>query len=97
MLALPALQSLHEKYKDKGFKMIGIDTYDKKEEMIDFLKKRGVTYTILLNGNETATAYHVSGYPTMYLIDKTGKIISVQVGYGKGVDDVLEEIIKKNL
>jgi|TARA_R110000737_G_scaffold17130_1_gene34618 thiol-disulfide isomerase/thioredoxin len=98
MQALPALQALHEKYKSKGLRIIGIDPYDKKEDDIAaFLAKRGVTYTVLLGGKDAAKDYHVSGYPTMYLIDKTGKIIFTQVGYGKDVEDTLDEIIKNNL
>ncbi len=98
MQALPGLQALHLKYKDKGLKIIGIDPYDKKEDgLAAFLAKRGVTYTILLEGKDAAKNYRVSGYPTMYLIDRKGNIIFTQVGYGKGVDEVLEEVIKKNL
>jgi thiol-disulfide isomerase/thioredoxin len=99
MLALPALQNLHEKYNNKGLKVIGIDPYDTKEkdDIDNFLAKRGVTYTVLLGGKDVAKEYHVSGYPTMYLIDKNGKIILSQVGYGEGVEEELEKIIKENL
>ena len=74
MLALPALQNLHEKYNDKGLKLIGIDPYDTKEkdDIDNFLAKRGVTYTVLFGGKDIAKEYHVSSYPTIYLIDKKG-------------------------
>ena len=99
MLALPALQDLHERYHSKGLVVIGIDPYDTKEkdDIDNFLAKRGVTYTVLLGGKDVAKEYHVSGYPTMYLIDKNGKIIISQVGYGEGVEEELEIIIKENL
>ena len=99
MLALPALQDLHEKYNNKGLVVIGIDPYDTKEkdDIDNFLTKRGVTYTVLLEGKDVANEYHVSGYPTMYLIDKNGKIILSQVGYVEGIEKELEIIIKENL
>lgn len=99
MLALPALQNLHEKYYNKGLRIIGIDPYDTKEEdEIDiFLSKRGITYTVLLGGKEAAKEYHVSGYPTVYLIGKEGKILAIQVGYGDDAEKELEAIIKQNL
>lgn len=98
MQALPALQALSEKYKSKGLRVIGIDPYDKKEDDIAaFLSKRGVSYTVLLGGKDVAKDYHVSGYPTMYLVDRTGKIIFIQEGYGKDVENKLDEIIKNNL
>ncbi len=96
--ALPALQSLHEKYSDKGLVVLGINPFDTKEDDIEgFLKKQGVTYTVFLNGENIAEKYRVSGYPTMYLIDKKGKILHVQTGYGEGVEQKLEKIIKENL
>lgn len=99
MLALPALQNLHEKYNDKGLVIIGIDPYDTKEkdDIDNFLAKRGVTYTVLLGGKNIAKEYHVSGYPTIYLIDKEGKIIFTQVGYGEDTEDEIEKIIIENL
>ena len=99
MLALPALQDLHQKFSDKGLKIIGIDPYDTKEkdDIDKFLAKRGVSYTVLLGGRDVAKEYHVSGYPTIYLIDKEGKVLFTQVGYGEGTEEKLEEVIKKNL
>lgn len=98
MLALPILQALSEKYKGKGLEIVGIDPNDKKEDGIaDFLSRRGVTYTVLLDGAETAKRYRVQGYPTMFLVSRTGKIIFTDAGYGPGTEKMLEELIQKNL
>ena len=99
MLALPALQDLHERYSSKGLVVIGIDPYDTKEkdDIDNFLTNRGVSYTVLLGGKDVAKEYHVSGYPTMFLIDKNGKIIFSQVGYREDIEEELEKVIKENL
>lgn len=98
MQALPGLQALHEKYTAKGLRVIGINPFDKKEDdIVAFLSKRGITYTVLLDGIVAAKDYRVSGYPTLYLIGKNGKIIYIQEGYGKGVENDLAEVIEKNL
>ena len=98
MQALPALQSLHEKYKDQGLAVIGIDPFDKDaEDLQKFLSKRGVTYTVLLSDNNFPKNYHVSGYPTMYLLDEKGTIILSQSGYGEGTEQKLEEAIVTRL
>ena len=89
---MPILQSLHEKYKDKGFMMIGIDPIDdpEKDEMADFLAKRGITYTILFAERELSGAYRISGYPTLFFLDHEGKIAKMHVGFGKGMEEELE-------
>jgi thiol-disulfide isomerase/thioredoxin len=96
--ALPAIQALNDKYGKDGLKVIGIDPFDKKEsDIAEFLSKRGISYTVLLAEKEFAKTYHVSGYPTLYLISKEGKIIYVQEGYKKGIEETLEKIIRENL
>ncbi len=97
--AMPVLQSLHEKYKDKGFMMIGIDPIDdpEKDEMADFLAKRGITYTILFAERELSDTYRVSGYPTLYFLDREGKIAKMHIGFGKGMEEELEADLVKLL
>lgn len=99
MQSLPALKHLHEKYDVKGLEVIGIDPYDIKGKynIDNFLAKRGVTYTVLLGGKEIAKKYQVFGYPTIYLIGKKGEILYTHIGYGKGDEKEIEEIIKTNL
>jgi thiol-disulfide isomerase/thioredoxin len=98
MQALPALESLHQKYKDKGLTVVGLDPYDNKEDnLADFLAKRDVTYTVVYGDHEIPTTYHVEGYPTMFLIDQDGKIVNIQTGYGLGVEQELEKIILDHL
>ncbi len=99
MQALPDLQALHETYHSKGLKVIGVNPFDNKEEdEIDtFLQKRGVTYTVVLDAKQVAKEYHISGYPTIYLIDKKGKVLYTHIGYGKDMKKALEEVIKEHL
>jgi thiol-disulfide isomerase/thioredoxin len=95
MKALPLLQALHEKYKDKGLTVIGINPHDdvKENDMKNFLAKRGITYLTLYGAKETAKAYKVSGYPTIYITGKDGKIIGTQVGYSEEMEKELEKIV----
>lgn len=98
LAALPALQKLHEKYRDKGVRIIGVNPFDTKEDgIVEFLAKRNVNYTVVLGTKEVAKMYRVAGYPTMYLLDKQGKIIMNQVGFGEGVEEKIEEMILKHL
>ena len=97
--AMPILQSLHEKYKDKGFMMIGIDPIDdpEEDEMADFLAKRGITYTILFSERKLSDTYRVSGYPTLFFLDREGKITKMHIGFRKGMEEELEADLVKLL
>lgn len=97
--ALPALQRLHEKYKDRGFVMVGIDPFDDPDEdaMADFLSKRGISYTVAFADRELAETYHVSGYPTLFLVNRKGKIMQVYVGYSKDMEAEIEKQLLKML
>ena len=97
--AMPVLQSLHEKYKDKGFMMIGIDPIDdpEEDEMADFLAKRGITYTILFSERELSDTYRILGYPTLFFLDREGKIAKMHIGFRKGMEEELEADLVKLL
>ena len=99
MKALPILQSFNEKYKRKGLAVVGIDPIDEENGGIKkFILKRGITYKILLDEKkDAAIKYNVSGYPTIYLIDKNGKIIYSNSGFDEALESKLEELIKSNL
>lgn len=97
--ALPFLQSIHEKYKDKGVVLLGIDPIDDpvKDEMADFIAKRGITYTVLFSDRELSQTYHIVAYPTLFFIDRDGKIAKVHRGYHSSLEAAIEEQLQKML
>ena len=97
--AMPVLQSLHEKYKDKGFVMIGFDPIDDpvKDEMADFLAKRDSTYTVLFSERELYHTYQVWLFPTLFFLDREGKIAKIHHGFSKDMEEELEADLVKLL
>lgn len=78
--------------------MVGINPVDNKESGIEeFMAKRGITYPILLAEEALADKYRVHGYPTMFLLDKSGKIVFILAGYGPDMEKKLEKMIRKFL
>ena len=97
--ALPFLQSIHEKYKDRGVVLLSIDPIDnpEKDEMADFLAKRGITYTVLFSDRELSQTYHIAAYPTLFFIDRDGKLAKVHRGYHPSLEASIEEQLQKML
>ncbi len=99
MKAVPMLKSLNEKYKSKGLVVIGIDPIDTdNDEIKTFISKNGITYKIVVDENkDVATKYKISVYPTVYLINRNGKIIFAASDYDEALEGKLEELLKGNL
>lgn len=97
--ALPQLESLYEKYKDKDFAMFGIDPADDpvKGQMADFLAKRNVTYPVLFSDRDLPEEYNVTAYPTLYLIGKDGTILHSHVGYSETLEEEIGAWIEEAL
>ena len=95
--ALPTLQSLHEKFKDRGVVVVGIDPYDDpvKAEMTTFLSKRGITYTVLFSDNKLSETYRVHAFPSLFSLDRDGKIVKIHTGFSKDMGTELEEQLLK--
>ncbi len=85
--AMPALSELYTKYKDKGLKIYGLNSVDNQPRSMDnlnkFLKKRKLSYEVILTQPEVDQAYKIKAYPSMYIIDKKGKVSFVEVGFDK--------------
>jgi thiol-disulfide isomerase/thioredoxin len=100
--ALPALEEINKKYADKNVVVLVVNSTDLRVKRIhklpDFFKKNPITYPTILPDKNVDEEYHVTGYPTMYIIDKNGKIALSQTGYGEGseklISDKLDELLK---
>jgi peroxiredoxin len=96
--ATPVLQALHEKYEAKGLTIIGIDPEDKEADALKhFVSISGITYPVLMGKSEVKNAYHISGYPTLYLIDRKGNVVFATTGFNESEKEGLEDLIRKNL
>jgi len=98
-MAMPGLQKLHEKYKDKPVKVIGLNTWEGRRGAGDpaaYMKQKKYTYGLLLKADEVAEKYKVSGIPTFYVIGPDGKIVYAAV-YGPGKEKELDKAVEKAL
>lgn len=94
--AMPGVQKLHEKYKDKGVVIYGVNTWEREgNDPVAFMKDNNYSYGLLLKGDDVAKDYKVSGIPTFYVIDRNGKIS--YVGVGAGDESALEKAIEAAL
>lgn len=70
--AIPHVQELHEKYKDRGLVVIG-HTDASSQKLPEFIQQKKITYTITV-GPDIGDAWGVSGIPAVFLVDPEGRV-----------------------
>lgn len=98
---LPYTKAWYEKYKDKGFVLIGVHTpefaFEKDAGNVEkAIKDFGITYPVVQDNDYTIwNAYSNQYWPADYLINKDGKIVDTH--FGEGDYDATEKKIQELL
>jgi peroxiredoxin len=88
---MPRLEKLQKKYGGRGLVVIGVSSWDTGDPAA-LMRKRGVTYTLLLKGEEVAPAYGVTTLPAVYVIGADGRIAYSHAGADpKDLADLIEK------
>lgn len=95
-IGMPAIQALHEKYKDKGVEVIGITVWEAGDP-VKYMKDNKFTYTLLLRGDDVAPAYAIQGIPRLVVIGKDGTVVHDATGYDKEAEANLSTVIDRAL
>lgn len=91
---IPALRSFQNEFDKKSFRLISVNSYDDVEDIRFFLKSKPmIDYPVLYNGKSIADQYGINGFPTIFLLDKSGKVIYK----GDFKEAYLRNMIKENL
>lgn len=95
---IPNVKKAYEKYKDKGFEVIGVSLDDKKDKWLKALEEEQTTWVNVhaVGGfkNKVATDYNIHGIPYILLIDKEGRVLA-RNARGANLHIKLDELFKK--
>ncbi|MBZ0291531.1 MAG: redoxin domain-containing protein [Anaerolineae bacterium] len=74
----PILQSMWERYRDRGVVLVGIAYADTESNSLAFIDEFGITYP---NGPDVGTRisedYRITGVPETFVIDQAGNIVDL--------------------
>jgi peroxiredoxin len=93
---LAEYKKIYKDYKDKGFKMFAISTDDERTvaKVKPFVKSKGFDFPVLLDTNsDISRLYYAQSVPYSVILDKKGMIIYSHLGYMKGDEIKVREII----
>lgn len=93
----PNLVNAYNKYKNKGFDVIGVSLDQHKQDWQRVIKKDNLTWNQVsdFKGWESSVVnlYAIDTIPANYLLDKQGKIIAKNL-YGEALNKKLQEVIQ---
>jgi peroxiredoxin len=97
---MPNVKKVYEKYKDKGFDVIGISLDNDEKQLRDFLKKNDIPWRQVFSGkgwdSPVSRQYGIYSIPSVWLIDKDGKLISNNAR-GEKLENMVAEALKDKL
>lgn len=95
--SIPAMQTVYEKYKDRGFLLLGISVdrgTDAGSKVSSFLKENGVAYPVFLDDGNISSAYGANSIPMSLIIDKNGHIAVRHTGFIPNMVETLSREIE---
>ncbi|HEY0324332.1 MAG TPA: thioredoxin-like domain-containing protein [Pyrinomonadaceae bacterium] len=98
---LPSLKRWNETYSERGLVIIGVHSPEfEREKQFENVRREvkslGIRYPVVTdNDYESWNAYNVQAWPTVFVLDKQGRIRWVHIG--EGMYDETESVIKKLL
>jgi thiol-disulfide isomerase/thioredoxin len=80
---MPAIRQVYQKYRDKGFAVIGISLDKDAEALANFVAKKLIPWPEYFDGrgweNDFATKYGVHAIPERWLINQRGEVTSTDI------------------
>jgi len=98
--AIPGLNKLYSKFHSKGVNLIGINCDGPRSvaKVGPLSKSLQIEYPVLLDMNaELMNDLNLSAYPTLLLVNSSGKVIWIHEGYVPGDELVIQKEIEKQL
>lgn len=96
---IPELQSLHQKYASRGFKVVGISLDDTGVGGVkQFVSQHSMTYPIAYDPDgKIAAIFQSSVLPTSVIVDRSGQIVWKKFGAVSMDDPTLNDALTKAL
>lgn len=100
---MPFIQKMHEKYGDKGLKVISVLSGDvgHEKQAAKYIADYKYTFDLVFGNNELSEKYNIRFLPTVMMVDDEGTIIHFRdtPGVNDNIDEKveLEDAIKKAL
>ncbi len=96
--ASPVMESIFQKYGKKGLVVIGANGLEDEEGpkfAKDYQKEHKYTYTFTHTNDKLMSKWGIVGVPTFIFVDKSGKVVKVQIGFGESLEKDFDSVAGK--
>jgi peroxiredoxin len=93
---LPRVEVLYKKYRDRGFTVVAIEAARDTERALKVIKENDLTFILLETEEDNDVVddvFAVQGFPTVFMIDRDGRIVYSHLGFEEGDEARLEQEI----
>lgn len=93
---IPAMKEMYNKYSDK-LEIVGIACGDTEKDWKECIKKNGMNWTNLINGenDNLPKLYSVKGYPTKVIISPDGRVLKTVIGESQEFYTYIDSLMKE--
>jgi thiol-disulfide isomerase/thioredoxin len=80
-MEMPSMEALYRRFKYEGFEILAVDVRENQKDVSAFLNELGLSFPAALDTKgDIASIYAIDAFPTTYIIDRNGRIITRLVG-----------------
>jgi peroxiredoxin len=90
------VEELYRKYRDRGFSVVAVEAARDTERALKVIRENELSFALLETEEDNDVVddiFDVRGFPTVFVIDRDGKIHYCHLGFEKGDEVRLEEEI----
>lgn len=97
--AIPEIKELYSAYNSKGFEVLSVSIDTDNSAWRKAMTEENMPWPQVLSPdkNQTMANFMIVGIPTLFLIDREGKIVDKYTGFSAKLKTQLEEIFKENI
>lgn len=96
--SFPFLNAMHQKFKDQGLQIVGINLDEDLKDAETFLVKTPASFKLVKDTTkQCAINFDVKAMPSSYLIDRKGNIHHIHLGFRTADTKELEALIAKTI
>jgi hypothetical protein len=85
---------MHAKYDELGVEIIVVDASNRREKTAEIIAEHAITLPVVLDTDDIShQSYKVYATPTTLIVDSAGRIIFRHIGYGPGMEKMMDKEI----